>query len=139
MHPEIQIEVGATHALSSFISKFWSLKKSSNVARGGPSRALGSMARCSLFVSLLAFDKCAGFRSPFGAAALVNTRRGPSTPTRTIPMRATIEEAKGVALLEGYTAGATLCLKDVAVGIADNTLIRNLNWYIFIPYRLQLY
>jgi hypothetical protein len=43
-------------------------------------------------------------------------------------MRATVEETTGVSLMEGYTAGATLSLKDVAVGIADNTLISNLNW-----------
>ena len=33
-------------------------------------------------------------------------------------------------LFDRYTGGATLTLKDVDVGIADNTLIKNLNWNI---------
>ena len=35
-----------------------------------------------------------------------------------------------LANLGGYTSGATLTLQNVAVGIADNCLIANLNWNI---------
>lgn len=88
------------------------------------------MARtwCYFLAGLLASNYGARFLSSFGVAALVITRGGPRTPMRTFPMRATVEETTGVSLMEGYTAGATLSLKDVAVGIADNTLISNLNW-----------